>query len=778
MSFQTFCGKDPNDPTTYQKVLKEFLDDEATAVPALNAVLGVGNSASNQSMTDIDDIGCVSIETSKVYAGNFAFVELGEAGDDIKLLGATAKGSIVAGNGVLTKELPVGTNGYVLTANSGAALGVEWAAGGGGSTPTLSAVLTAGNSAGTNNISMNNHYIDGLNGLYGTTTAGVDLSISSNNNIIMSADNIDLGTTEIIYPTLATPARLRLKASGSVVVDNNGGGTSTASSAVVLNQVSATGGILTEEVYNQRTATNGSFSQKSFYAKNSGGGKLECARISAVAENITSNRGQLDFAVAGSGGTISTYLSLSGNNNHINANRNIDMNNNNITSCDTIETTITNYYSKQITPVVLNAHTTISSNVEPFVRYNAFNAGRTATWDNSNIADFSSAGYGIENITASIWSYNGGAWVVGTEVGNIFYTYDTGTTWTFVGGLGGRINCMTMYNSNSNVAIGGQFSGGAYQYLCGLNSSWTLFDLTPSLGGLNGAVNCIFDDQSHFGLLQIGGAFTDFNGGSGSFYGFVVYNWNTSGFAPLNNYSGGGFTGGEVKSIVYDSGSGFIVVGGTFATEDIGSGSIGIPYLFTFQTPDGIIVSSYFSAGFIPNNPVNSVILYPSGSGLLVGGDFNNSAGIGSCNTNYGVRISWSGSSWDLNDYPIYNPSNNISSIFYNSYTGVYYTIENGNSIRSDAIQLPAIPVGSSWTCILYNGSNTLFATNAQSTAGFLLYALNNSLVIVVNSPTFPINTYSGVYTNINLQGFGSAVECMYISGAWWVVSQVGCSFS
>lgn len=692
------------------------------------------------------------------------------------------KGELITGDGGSSNVvLPASsTNGWVLTANSAVADGIEWApAGGGGPTPTLSAVLTAGNNAGTNNISMNNHYIDGLNALYGTTSAGVDLSISSNNNIIMSADNIDLGTTEIIYPTLATPARLRLKASGQVQVDNNGGGTATSSCAVVLNQVSAAGGILTQEVYNQRTATNGSFAQQSYYAKNSGGGKLECARISAVAENISSNRGQLDLAVAGSGGTISTYLSLSGNNNHINANRNIEMNNNNITSCDTIETTITNYYGKQITPEFLTAHSTISNNVEPFVRYNAFNAGRTATWDNSNIADFSSAGYGIENITASIWSYNGGAWVVGTELGNIFYTYDTGTTWAFVAGLGGRINCMTMYNSNSTVAIGGQFNGGAYQYLCGLDSGWNLFDLTPSLGGLNGAVNCIFDDQSHFGLLQIGGAFTDFNGGSGSFYGFVVYNWNTSGFAPLNNYSGGGFTGGEVKSIVYDTtGSNFMVIGGTFTTEDIGSGGIGTPYLFTFQTPDGIIVNSYFSIGLTLNNPVNSVIEY-SGS-ILVGGDFNNTSGASFCNTNYGMRINWNGSNWDLYDYQFYSPSNNITSIFYNSYTGVYYTIENGNSIRSDAIQLPLpIPSGSSWTCILYNGANTLFSTNAQSSAGFLLYALNNSLVIVVNNGgLYPINAYSGVYTNINLQGFGSSVECMYYSGSWWVIAQNGCSFS
>ncbi|QIG59364.1 putative collagen triple helix repeat-containing protein [Dishui Lake virophage 4] len=126
MSFGTFWGTDPTDVATYQKILGKYLEGGAAAVPPLNSVLGVGNSAANQSATDFNTLGCIEIETGKVYQGNNLDLEIGEVGDTLKILGAITKGSILVGNGVETKELPVGANGLVLKANSGAAYGVEW----------------------------------------------------------------------------------------------------------------------------------------------------------------------------------------------------------------------------------------------------------------------------------------------------------------------------------------------------------------------------------------------------------------------------------------------------------------------------------------------------------------------------------------------------------------------------------------------------------------------------------------------------------------------------
>ena len=98
----------------------------------LGAVLQNGNSASNpdtglpQDATDFDNIGCVSIETGKVFQGNNLALEIGEAGDTLKIIGAITKGSILVGNGAITESLPVGANGLVLKANSAQPLGVEW----------------------------------------------------------------------------------------------------------------------------------------------------------------------------------------------------------------------------------------------------------------------------------------------------------------------------------------------------------------------------------------------------------------------------------------------------------------------------------------------------------------------------------------------------------------------------------------------------------------------------------------------------------------------------
>ena len=531
-------------------------------------------------------------------------------------------------------------------------------------------------------------------------------------------------------------------------------------------------GFLFQECYNQRTAQTGEFARQSFYAKNSAGTKTEYARIHQNAPAITAGavRGRIDFAV-GVGSGLQDYLSLNGNTSQVEiTNSTLQLNNNNISNANTISTPLINYYGKQINPVFLNAHTNMSGNIEQNVRYNAFNAGRTPTWEQASINDFIGS---VENITASQYGFNS-YWWVGTSIGNVYYSTDSGATWNFVYGFGSKINCFQTYNGNSYMMIGGQFTG-TYNYIASIDTSLAITDPT-GFSGLNSEVNCFYEDTAH-SVLLIGGAFTAFYGMSGTFYGFVAFVWGASSWYALNNYSSAGFTGGAVKSITYNTGNNFVIVGGDFTDENITGSNLGIPYIFTFQTPDGYTVSSYFGIGVSLGAPVSSVLTY-SGSDIIVGGQFTNTAGVGSCTTNYGFKMTWNGVNWDLYDYPLYGPSNVISSITYIASTGVYYTIENGNIIFRGATQLPSIPTGSSWQCIAYNGSSTYFATNNQTSVGFLFYQLNDSLVITISSIGVSFVTYSGVYTICNLLGFGSAVEMMYNNGTWWVVSQIGCSFS
>lgn len=584
------------------------------------------------------------------------------------------------------------------------------------------------------------------------------------------AGNID------ITPLSGNDCNVTVSGNGSFNTVQTSTGGSSEPAVIIQNNDGGANPVYMQLYKNSSTpAVNDGIGSISFQGNSSTGVKREWARISAVAENISSNRGQLDLAVAGSGGTISTYLSLSGNNNYINANRNIDMNNNNITSCSTIETDITNYYGKQITPVFLTAHSPISTNVENYVRYNAWNAGRTATWEQAtSVNDFT--GY-VENITASQYGFNS-AWWVGTSAGNVYYSIDSGDTWNFVYNFGGRINCFQTYNGGNDMMVGGQFTG-TYNYIATINSSGLGISDPTGYGGLNNNVYCFYENTFN-SVLYIGGDFDALYGFSGTSYKFFTYDWNSTIFYPFNNYSSAGFTGGAVRSITYDNSSGtnsFVIVGGDFTDENTSGSSCGIPYLFTFETSNGYSVSSFFGIGLALNSPVSSVLSYTSG-GVLVGGQFNNTAGTGSCNTNYGILITWSGSSWNITDYPIYSPSNIITSITYIATTGIYYTIESGNLIRSGSTQLPAIPIGSSWDCIAYNGSSTYFATNAQTTAGFLFYQLNNSLAIILSGGLYNINAYSGNYTTIQLLQFGSSVELMYYNSVWWVVAQNGCNFS
>jgi hypothetical protein len=146
------------------------------------------------------------------------------------------------------------------------------------------------------------------------------------------------------------------------------------------------------------------------------------------------------------------------------------------------------------------------------------------------------------------------------------------------------------------------------------------------------------------------------------------------------------------------------------------------------------------------------------------------------------MSIFWNGSSWDLNNY-LFSPVSSITSITLIPATGVYYTILNSIAIYANTTQytpnLP--PVGSSWNCVAYNGSQTLFATNIQTTAGFLFYYYDQNVGITIDGGGNVFrNQTSSVSTNCLLTNINSAVEMIWNStlGAWFVISQEGCSFS
>jgi hypothetical protein len=553
--------------------------------------------------------------------------------------------------------------------------------------------------------------------------------------------------------------------------------------SLTLNQSGVGTGLLTEEFYNQRTAQIGEFNRMSFYAKSSTGVKTEYARIKTDAPVMTTGsvRGRLDLGVQQGSGIVD-YLTLNGQVGSVGLGATLDCNSNNIQECNSITTPLNNQYSKEYPIQLLTTNTTApTSALENNLRYVAFSLGKTAEWlQATSVTD---AGFisGVENITASYPSWDGKFWI-GTEGGNIYYSSDSGASWTLQGSYGGRIRVFCPYNSNQLMAVGGDFSSVSYNYLVGIqNTGYSSFDITSGNTGMNAPVYALYDNVAN-SCLYIGGAFDDYYGVlSATYPKWITFDYGGSAFYSFSATSGNGFFGGDVLSITKDTAnSNFIIVGGSFTSLIVNGNPVTVPYIFTYITSNGFNLTGYFSIGTTLNDFVSSVISYSSG--ILVGGSFTNPSIYPSWTDSYGIYIVWNGSSWDLNNY-IFSPSFPINFIKLIPTTGVYYTNE-GSYIRADTTQyIPALPIGSSWECVAYNGSNTLFATNAQTTAGFLFYYYDQNVGITINGGgnTFRSTSGSG-FTNCLLTNINSAVEMIWNSsigiGAWFVISQEGCSFS
>jgi hypothetical protein len=552
---------------------------------------------------------------------------------------------------------------------------------------------------------------------------------------------------------------------------------------LTLNSTSSnTSSVLYEERYNLRQSSTGTFYRVGYFGNNNINLKTEYARTQISIESILSSnpKGRIDFNVNnGSGPTPINYLSLNGNTQLININNSdLNLNSNDITAVSTIQTPTGNYYLKGVNEYYTLPSYNSPTAVEDKLRWVGVNLGKQPNWvQATSINDFTGT---VENITASWYSF-AGAWWVGTESGNVYYTYDGGVSWTLFFAFGGRINCFQDYQGGNFLAVGGQFTG-TYNYLASINNGLSVFDLTAGSSGLNGEVKCFWNNGSN-NCLYIGGSFDAFFGSSGQSYKFYTYDYNISSFYTFNNSVGAGFTSGDVLSITQDIyNSNYIIVGGSFTSEDIGSGALSIPYIFTYQTTLGYDVSSYFGIGANLNSQVNSVI--PYSSGVLVGGTFTNPLTSMSWTDNYGIYMTWNGSNWDLNNY-LFSPPNPITKIIYISSTGEFFTITDAGSsdtLYKGTLQTPALPVGNRWNNIAYNGSLTLYATNAQTTAGFLYYQLDQSVgVSIIASGGQTFNTDGGSnFTTCYMTNVNSSFEMIYRSATnnWYVISRNSCNFS
>jgi hypothetical protein len=130
----------PNLPQIFNP--EEFYKVQS-GVGSLSEVLAVGNDATNQAITNGGAFGCSALTTPFGYIDSLDASLLGDIATSglsinpdgtLKIKGATAKGSLLVGDGTNTTQLPTSTNGLFLKTNSATSSGLEWGSAGGGAT--------------------------------------------------------------------------------------------------------------------------------------------------------------------------------------------------------------------------------------------------------------------------------------------------------------------------------------------------------------------------------------------------------------------------------------------------------------------------------------------------------------------------------------------------------------------------------------------------------------------------------------------------------------------
>jgi len=154
----------------------------------LGAVLIAGNQAGDQDIVGVNNLQVAKVDNPSLGG----ILTIGGAGQDLRIQGATVKGSIVAGNGTSTVEIPVGANGLVLKANSATATGLEWGVDGNSGVTSVN----SGNNISVDNTAPLAPIVNLQNPITNTFNfAEIALDGASNDGVIDRSQTIHIQTT-------------------------------------------------------------------------------------------------------------------------------------------------------------------------------------------------------------------------------------------------------------------------------------------------------------------------------------------------------------------------------------------------------------------------------------------------------------------------------------------------------------------------------------------------------------------------------------------------------
>lgn len=326
------------DPTTNQIFPTLYIGGGGSQ--NLGEVLAVGSQALNpqtglpQDATDFKTLGCEEIETSKVFQGNQPFLQIGEAGDNLLIKGATVKGSILVGSGLNTESLTVGANGLVLKANTLASYGVEWAVDG---TNGITGI-----SGGTNiNINNTNPLIPIVNVNNPIVlTDGTDTITYSTTGILKSLGATSMGITsstgEIdITPLAGSNLDLNVSGAGKLhIVQTGTGGQSQPAISVENNNGNANEVHIDIYKNSNSPAINDNIGVIGFHANSSTGVKTNYAQITTTINDPTnaSQNGSLSVACCVNSSTPTEFFRFNGGLGTNQVYKNIDLLTNSLTT--------------------------------------------------------------------------------------------------------------------------------------------------------------------------------------------------------------------------------------------------------------------------------------------------------------------------------------------------------------------------------------------------------------------------------------------------------------
>jgi hypothetical protein len=499
-------------------------------------------------------------------------------------------------------------------------------------TPTLSAVMTAGNSASTD-LNMNSHNITNVVNINGqsypppastNTLAQVLTAGSSANNKIILTDGTtyktalnELGTGVIQVANVTNGVYSGISA-GSVHLTTVGADYfDTTGTTLTLN---SSGGISNTLTSSTATITNGAgdtnvMNATSMTITDSGSSGNSTYAYDSISINGTSGTFQADTTqIAIENGGDNVFISNGAGANPVGVRINgssyiVDANPTSIQQTDPA-----NIVATYIPEIILSGNSNQTVVIPPFTPPHKviLQSAPIPVIDKLQLTSWNFPSGETINTYADTGSYM----YLGCESGNIYY-FD-GSSWLVYATFSGAVKCLYWFAPQGRLYIGGSFnditnpiSQTGLNNICWANSLPTFNSIgvdvfaNYSVNGFTGAVFAITGDSS---FLYFGGAFQSITGGGLLCNYLACYDWsNTQYIYALDGGYGTGFNANVWGLAITNQ---YLCVVGEFNTLYTGGGTYPANYCVQLYLNSGFIVGSYY---YLLGNPfaLNNAISRP-----------------------------------------------------------------------------------------------------------------------------------------------------------------------